>query len=107
MSCAPIKLTEQTWPFNCYLQHAVSYEGLLYFLIPINKLKMYGVIDRKHQISFENSYRLAVHFFNQLISKPNYARFPNWVPSLASRLPGKNNIAVSNICPWLGCGVSA
>ena len=107
MSCAPIKLTEQTWPFNCYLQHAVSYEGLLYFLIPINKLKMYGTIDRKHQRSFENSYRLAVRVFNQLISKPNYVRFPNCVPSLASRLSGENNIAVSNICSRLGSGVSA
>ena len=85
-------------------------EIILWFVICFifdHKLKMYGAIDRKHQISFENSYRLAVHFFNQLISKPNYARFPNWVPSLASRLPGKNNIAVSNICPWLGSGVSA
>ena len=72
-----------------------------------HKLKMYGTIDRKHQRSYENSSRLAVRFFNQLISKLNCARLPNSVPSLASRLPGKNNIAVSKICLRVGSEVSA
>ena len=104
---ASTKVTDLIFAFNCYLQDNLKCELFLYLVWVENKLKMYGVIDHKHQISFENSYRLAVHFFNQLISKLNCARLPNCVPSLASRLPGKNNIAASNICPWLGRGVSA
>ena len=72
-----------------------------------HKLKMYGVIDRKHQILFDNSSRFTARVLNQVISKLNCARLPNCVPSLASRLPGKNHNAVSNICPRVGSGVSA